>query len=190
MSFVEKFLAEKNGYDLSKAQIAASQNALIEFSKALNHRATQVIYTNMPAYVPANKFSVDGGIRIGDKHFNTSTEDKSKNKIEIIELVKTSYDKLSYALDNPFIKDHLADNTKVLKAGLNEAAQTGDYSKIDKFFDSFSNLAKRPSGVSAKLINLSSLEKSNPAPTKVGQGLSFVDKVTSTIRNLAAHSRS
>lgn len=143
----------------------------------------------MSDYLPANKFSVDGGLFIGKKHFKTSAEDKVKNEIEIRDMVKTAYSQLSYALDNPFIKDHLEDNIKELKSNLNEAARTGDYTMVDSFFDSFSNLAKRKSGVSAELINLSSLEKENPAASNARQGGNFVSKVISTIRSLSPMSR-
>jgi hypothetical protein len=190
MSFVEKLFAEKNSLNLSQAQKAAYQNVQLEFSKAWNSRNSQINYNNMPAYNPASKFNIDGGLTIGDKHFYTTAEDKAKNEIEIKEIVKTAYKKLSYALDNPFIKDHLEDNIKELKSNLNEAARSGNYAKVDNFFDNFSNLAKRKSGVSAELINLSSLEKENPAPANAGQGNSFVNKVTSTIRNLSTMSRS
>ena len=189
MSFVEKILAENNGYKISKAQTAAYDNVQNTFSQAWLNRSSQVNYNNIPDYVATNKFSIDAGTFIGEKHFNTTAEDKQKNKIEIKDIVKTSYDKLSYALDNPFIKEHLEDNIKELKANLNEAAQTGDYTKVDHFFDNHSDLAKRPGGVSAELINLASLSKENPAPANAGQGNSFVNKVASTIRGLSALSR-
>lgn len=97
---------------------------------------------------------------------------------------RQSYMKLFEALNQPSIENHLGNETKELRLNFGQALRSGDYSKIDDFFDKITH-EKNP----VELVKIAKIERSNPKLTIASRLNDFAKSVTTAISDLMSRNR-